>query len=77
MNYVVKVTNSSRHGHRSELGDGRVQNTMIYSDPRNDITNDVIFNLNRTYKATSGPAPKALRTGTGRRPTPRGRRQLS
>ncbi len=29
-------------------------NTMVYADPRNDITNDVVFNLNRIYKATGG-----------------------
>jgi hypothetical protein len=33
-------------------------NTMVYADPRNDITNDVVYNLNRMYKATGGAAPK-------------------
>jgi hypothetical protein len=31
---------------------------VIYADPSNDITNDVVYNLNRMYKATGGPAPK-------------------
>ena len=36
-------------------------NTMVYFDPRNDITNDVIFNLNRRYKAVATRPP----TGNG------------
>jgi len=38
---------------------------MVYADSRNDITNDVIYNLNRFYKATAGPAPKAAAGAAG------------
>ena len=37
----------------------RLQNTMVYADPRNDITDDVVFNLNRVYETAHGAAPKA------------------
>ncbi len=36
-----------------------ISNTVVYADPANDITADVIFNLNRMYKATSGLARQA------------------
>ena len=35
-----------------------ISSTIVYADPRNDITNDVIYNLNRLYKATAAPAAK-------------------
>jgi hypothetical protein len=31
---------------------------MVYADPRNDITSDVVYNLNRLYKATTGSAAR-------------------
>ena len=81
MNYVVKVSNQPIIGDRSQLGDGRhLQSTMVYADPRNDITNDVIYNLNRFYKATASPAPKAADGAAARpasRPTPPRRTELS
>ena len=46
--------------------------TMVYADPRNDITNDVIFNLNRLYKAVANgprqPTATAPARSSGRRP---------
>ena len=33
-------------------------NTMVYADPRNDVTNDVVYNLNRMYKAAGGSSAK-------------------
>jgi len=51
MNYVVRVTNVQPAGADPNTVMAALQNTMIYYDPRNDITNDVIFNLNRRYKA--------------------------
>jgi hypothetical protein len=35
-----------------------ISSTLVYADTRNDITNDVIFNLNRFYKATAVPTAK-------------------
>jgi outer membrane protein len=60
MNYVVRVTNLQPAGADPNSVMAALQNTMIYFDPRNDITNDVIFNLNRRYKAVANsPAGSA------------------
>ena len=32
--------------------------TVVYADARNDITKDVVYNLNRNYKAAGGTVPK-------------------
>jgi Skp family chaperone for outer membrane proteins len=55
-NYVVRVTNQAPNGADPNSVMAAFQNTMVYFDPRNDITNDVIFNLNRRYKAVANPA---------------------
>jgi Skp family chaperone for outer membrane proteins len=59
MTYVVKVTNQPISGTDPNSVMNAINSTMVYADTRNDITNDVIYNLNRTYKATAGPMPKA------------------
>jgi Skp family chaperone for outer membrane proteins len=56
INYVVRVTNSLPAGSDPNSVMAALQNTMVYFDPRNDITNDVIFNLNRRFKAIANPA---------------------
>ncbi|MFI5461240.1 MAG: OmpH family outer membrane protein [Isosphaerales bacterium] len=58
MNYVVKISNQPIAGTDPNSVMNAIQNTIVYADPANDITNDVIYNLNRVYTATSGPAPK-------------------
>jgi outer membrane protein len=62
MNYVVKISNQPILGTDPNSVMNAIQNTIVYSDPRNDITNDVIFNLNRMYTATSGSATRATST---------------
>ena len=80
MNYVVSVTNLQPAGADPNSVMAAFQNTMVYYDPRNDITNDVIYNLNlrtRPWSRTPRPAeamrPSPLRPGrppaTPRRPT--------
>jgi outer membrane protein len=59
MNYIVKVSNQPVTGADPNSVMAAISSTMVYADPYNDITNDVIYNLNRVYKATAGPAPKA------------------
>jgi Skp family chaperone for outer membrane proteins len=59
MTYIVKVSNQPISGSNPNSVMAAMANTMVYADPRNDITNDVVFNLNRIYKATGGAAPKA------------------
>jgi len=59
MNYVVKVTNQPISGTDPNSVMGAISSTMVYADPRNDITSDVVHNLNRLYQATASPTPKA------------------
>lgn len=59
MTYVVKVSNQPISGSNPNSVMAAMANTMVYADPRNDVTNDVIYNLNRLFKATGGAAPKA------------------
>jgi len=58
MNYVVKVTNQPISGADPNSVMAAISSTLVYADPHNDITNDVIFNLNRYYKATATPSAK-------------------
>jgi Skp family chaperone for outer membrane proteins len=66
MNYVVRVTNLQPSGADPSTVMAALQNTMIYYDQRNDITNDVIFNLNRRYKAVANNSAPA--TGNAAQP---------
>jgi outer membrane protein len=64
MNYVVKVSTQPITGTDPNSVMAAMSSTLVYADPRNDITNDVIYNLNRFYKATAGPAAKAATGAT-------------
>jgi outer membrane protein len=59
MTYVVKVSNRPITGTDPNSVMAAMGEAMIYADPRNDITNDVVHYLNYYYKATAGPAPAA------------------
>ena len=58
MTYVMKVTNQSPNGTNPQSVMAAMANPMIYFDPINDITQDVIHNLNRVYKDAGGPIAK-------------------
>ncbi len=58
MTYIVKVSNQPISGSNPNSVMAAMANTVVYADPRNDITNDVVYNLNRIYKATGGAATK-------------------
>jgi Skp family chaperone for outer membrane proteins len=59
LNYIVRVTNLQPSGTDPNSVMAALQNTMVYFDPRNDITEDVIFNLNRRYQAAiDNPTPR-------------------
>jgi Skp family chaperone for outer membrane proteins len=60
MTYVVKVSNQPITGTDPNSVMAAISSTLVYADTRNDITNDVIYNLNRYYKATASPATKAV-----------------
>ena len=70
MNYVVRVTNIQPTGTDPNSVMAALQNTIIYADPRNDITNDVIYNLNRRYKATAAPASGGTNAPAAAAPQP-------
>ncbi len=57
-NYVVRVSNQPITGSNPNSVMAAMSNTMVYSDPRNDITADVVFNLNKWYAAVGGRAAK-------------------
>jgi outer membrane protein len=59
MTYVVKVSNQPISGSNPNSVMAAMANTMVYADPSNDITNDVVYNLNRMYKATGGSTPRS------------------
>ena len=62
MTYIVKVSNQPISGSNPNSVMAAMANTMVYADPTNDITNDVVYNLNRIYKATGGPSVKGSAT---------------
>lgn len=62
MNYVVRVTNLQPAGADPNSVMAALQNTMIYFEPRNDITNDVIHNLNIRYKALANNPSRSAGT---------------
>jgi outer membrane protein len=59
MTYIVKVSNQPVSGSNPNSVMAAMANTVVYADTRNDITNDVVYNLNRVYKATGGTSAKA------------------
>ncbi len=64
MTYIVKVSNQPISGSNPNSVMAAMANTMVYADSRNDITNDVVYNLNRIYKATGGATVKGSATTT-------------
>jgi outer membrane protein len=58
MTYIVRVSNQPIMGSNPNSVMAAMANTVVYADPRNDITNDVVYNLNRMYKATGGSPAK-------------------
>jgi outer membrane protein len=71
MNYVVRVSNRPVTGNDPDSVMAAMNNLMVYSDPRNDITRDVVYNLNNYYRRTlSSPSDStgATKPATGRAP---------
>jgi outer membrane protein len=62
MNYIVKVSNQPISGANPNSVMAAIANTVVYAEGYNDITNDVIHNLNKFYRAALGPtkAPTAV-----------------
>jgi Skp family chaperone for outer membrane proteins len=63
LTYVVQVSNEPLSGSNPQTILSAMGKTVVYADPRNDITKSVIFNLNLSYKKLSGGAgPKGSTT---------------
>jgi len=65
MNYIVRVSNQPISGTDPNSVMAAISSTMVYADPRNDITADVTHNLNKVYEATAGPSTKPAARNTG------------
>ena len=61
MNYVLKVSTKPPSGTDPNSVMAAVAEPVIYADPRNDITNDVVHYLNQYYRGTKtqSATPKA------------------
>lgn len=59
MTYVIQVSNEPISGANPNSVMAAMSKTVVYADPRNDITKDVYHNLNIAYKNAGGVAPKA------------------
>ncbi len=59
MTYIVQVSNEQVSGSDPNSVMAAMAKTVVYSDPRADITKDVWHNLNLRYQAAGGTAPKA------------------
>jgi outer membrane protein len=62
MTYVVQVSNEPVSGSNPNSVMAAMAKTVVYADPRNDITKDVVYNLNKRYKAAGGVVPKGTAT---------------
>jgi len=65
MSYVVRVSNDPVSAANPNSVFAAIEKTVVYADPKSDITRDVTYNLNLTYKKNGGVAPK----GTGAAPS--------
>jgi Skp family chaperone for outer membrane proteins len=61
MTYIVKISNRPVSGNDPDSVMAAMNNLMVYADPRNDITNHVVHNLNRFYLKTA-PGTEATTT---------------
>jgi outer membrane protein len=62
-NYVVRVSNDPVTGSNPNSVMMAIERPIVYADPRNDITSEVIFHLNREYKAMGGTQPRPAGAG--------------
>lgn len=58
MNYVVKVSNKPLVASDPNTVMAAMSRTVVYSDPRNDITQHVVQFLNQEYRKASGTAAR-------------------
>ncbi len=76
MNLVLKVSNEPISGTNPNSVMAAFEKDVLYANPQNDITRDVVFFLNKEYEAKGGVAPKAAATtapASSRSAAPKGR----
>jgi outer membrane protein len=56
LTYILKISNQPVSGANPNSVMAAISSTVVYADPRNDITADVIHNLNLVYKTAMGPS---------------------
>jgi Skp family chaperone for outer membrane proteins len=59
MNYVLQISNEPISSSNPNSVVEAIGRSVVVSDPRNDITRDVVHNLNTRYQAAGGVVPKA------------------
>jgi Skp family chaperone for outer membrane proteins len=66
LNYILKISNQPVSGANPNSVMAAISSTVVYFDPRNDITADVTHNLNLIYNRAMGTAaPKAAAGAPG------------
>lgn len=70
MTFVVKYSDQAASGSEPNSVMAAMSRTILYSDPRVDITNDVTYYLNQAYKASGGPPPRAAAPAAAAAPAP-------
>jgi len=64
MTYILRVANDPVVGTDPNSAMRAIERSVVYADPKNDITKDVINYLNYEYKAAGGVVPPAATTPT-------------
>jgi Skp family chaperone for outer membrane proteins len=65
MTFIVRVSNEPVAGSNPNSVMAAMSNAVVYANPGNDITKDVVHNLNLQYQAAGGVAPKATTPARG------------
>ena len=65
MTYVVQTSNEPPSASDPQSVMASMAKTVVYADPRNDITKDVVHYLNQTYKKAGGVAPRTAAPAPG------------
>ncbi len=72
MNYVLQISNEPVSGSNPNSVVEAISRGVVVYEPRNDLTRDVIHNLNTRYQAAGGVVPKATSAVPGAAATPAG-----
>jgi outer membrane protein len=64
MTYVLRVSNDPVTGSDPNSAMRAIERSVVFAEPTNDITNQVVQYLNAQYKKAGGPSPKATSSVT-------------